>query len=120
MRFTAADLSRVREVTAGWAARAGLDAARVSDLVIAVNEIATNAVLYGSPQARLLLHAPGGLVVAEIRDKGNWQRETTQPSSEVAAAGHGGLGLPVTRQICEQVRIRAGTGGTVVTLKMRR
>jgi anti-sigma regulatory factor (Ser/Thr protein kinase) len=42
-------------VTAQWATRAGLSAGRTDDFVIAVHEIAANAVRYGSPAARLLL-----------------------------------------------------------------
>ncbi len=52
VRFSADDLRPVRQVTAAWAARAGLPAARAEDLVIAVSEIAANAVRYGSPAGR--------------------------------------------------------------------
>ena len=39
--------------------RAGLPAAWAEDFVIAVSEIAANAVRYGSPAARLLLRGGG-------------------------------------------------------------
>ena len=38
--------------------------------MIAVSEIAANAVRYGSPTARLLLQAAGGAAQAEVRDRG--------------------------------------------------
>jgi Histidine kinase-like ATPase domain len=47
IKLTAGDLPGVRQLTAGWAEQADLDAARAADFVIAVNEIATNAVLHG-------------------------------------------------------------------------
>jgi anti-sigma regulatory factor (Ser/Thr protein kinase) len=58
-------------MTAQWAAWADLQASRADDFVIAVNEIATNAVRYGSPQARLLLRTAGPATIATtlFRDK---------------------------------------------------
>jgi anti-sigma regulatory factor (Ser/Thr protein kinase) len=38
--------------------------------VIAVSEIAANAVRYGSQAARLLLQVAGGAAQAEVRDSG--------------------------------------------------
>jgi len=71
--FSLDDLRLVRQVTAQWAARAGLPASRADDFVIAVQEIAANAVRYGSPAARLLLRVTGGAAAAEIHDDGCWQ-----------------------------------------------
>ena len=81
--------------------------------MIAVNEIATNAVRYGSPEARLVLRvAREGVLEAEICDSGCWG----QPG--VSAVGHGGMGLPLARKVCDEVEIQAGSGGTTVTLRM--
>ncbi len=116
MRFSADGLGQVRRVTARWAARAGLPAGRVDDFVIAVSEIAANAVRYGSPAARLLLQGTGRATVAEVRDSGYWPR----PGTEAASAGgrSGGMGLALARLACDEVEIRAGTGGTTVLLRM--
>lgn len=103
----------MRQATARWAAWAGLEASQADDFVIAVNEIATNAIRYGSPDASLLLRvAEGDVLEAEIRDAGCWR----QPE---ATTGHGGgMGLPLARMVCNEVEIRAGSGGTTVTLRM--
>jgi anti-sigma regulatory factor (Ser/Thr protein kinase) len=53
LRFSVDDLRRVRRGTAEWADRAGLPPERADDFVIAVSEIATNAVRYGSPATGL-------------------------------------------------------------------
>jgi serine/threonine-protein kinase RsbW len=113
LRFRAGDLRQLRQLTARWAAWAGLRGNPADDFVIAVNEIATNAVRYGSPEARMVLRVAGeGVAEAEICDSGCWR----QPG--VAAAGHGGLGLPLARCVCDEVEIQARKGGTTVTLRM--
>src|SRR5436189_4839306 len=85
-RFRAGDLGRVRRAVAEWAARAGLRGQRAGDFVIAVHEIAANAVWHGSPTARLGLHVARGTVAqAEIRDSGRWPEPPAAP-----APGQGG------------------------------
>ncbi len=115
LRFSVDDLRRVRRVTAQWATRVGLSASRTDDFVIAVHEIAANAVRYGSPAARLLLRVTGGAAAAEIHDDGCWQ-----PSAEAAPAARrsGGMGLALARLVCDEVEIRTGNGGTTVLLRM--
>jgi serine/threonine-protein kinase RsbW len=114
VRFGADDLRSVRRVTARWAVRAALPAARAEDFVIAVSEIAANAVRYGSPTARLLRVA-GGAATAEVRDSGCW-RPAAGPAS--ANGRSGGRGLALARRVCDEVGIRAGAGGTTVLLRM--
>jgi anti-sigma regulatory factor (Ser/Thr protein kinase) len=115
LRFGAGDLRQVRQVTAAWAARAGLPPDWADDFVIAVHEIAVNAVQHGSPAARLLLRVAGGTVAeAGIRDSGRWQPAAAAP----ADGGPGGMGLALAHRICDEVEIRAGRGGTTVRLRM--
>ena len=112
--FSLDDLRLVRQVTAQWASRVGLSASRTDDFVIAVHEIAANAVRYGSPAARLLLRVAGGAAAAEIHDDGCWQ-----PSAgAVPARRSGGMGLAVARLVCDEVEIHTGNGGTTVLLRM--
>ena len=114
IRFGADDLRPVRRLTAAWAAAAGLEAGRAGDFVIAVHEVAANAVRYGSPTARLLLLTAGGTVQAEIRDSGRWQPADAAPDG----GRNGGRGLALARRICDVVEIRSGPGGTTVLLRM--
>jgi len=117
MRFGIDDLRQVRRVTAQWAARACLSPERAEDLVIAVNEIATNAVRYGSPAARLVLRVTRqNMAEAEVRDEGRWP-----PGSTAAPPGEqrGGMGLPLARRVCDAVEIRAGHDGITVLLRIR-
>jgi serine/threonine-protein kinase RsbW len=117
MKFTMDHLPGVRRFVATHARRCGLDEDSVGDLVIAVNEIATNGVRHGSPKAELRMWTAGGRVIAEIRDEGHWvpsDAGETPPTSEA----EGGMGLWVTRQICSAVHIIAGERGTIVRLEM--
>jgi serine/threonine-protein kinase RsbW len=115
-RFRAGDLRRVRQAVAEWTARAGLRGRRAGDFVLAVHEIATNAVRHGSPTARLGLHIAGGTAVqAEVHDGGRWP-----PGPAAAPApGEGGMGLRLARRICDDVTIRRGASGSTVILRMR-
>jgi STAS domain/Histidine kinase-like ATPase domain len=90
----------VRRVTA----RAGLPAGRAEDFVLAVSEIAANAVRHGSPTARLLLRVAGGAAQAEVRDSGYW-RPAAGAASGTGRSGRRGLAL--ARLVCGGVGIRA-------------
>jgi serine/threonine-protein kinase RsbW len=115
VRFRADDLRPARRVTAAWAVQAGRPAARAEDFVIAVSEIAANAVRHGSPAALLLLRVAGGAATAEIRDSGCWR-----PAAGAASGNgrSGGSGLAVARLVCDEVGIGAGAGGATVILRM--
>lgn len=118
-RFGVDDLRALRAEVADWVARAGLAAQRAEDFVLAVNEIATNAVQHGSPAAVLRLLAAGpGSVQAEIRDTGPGMPAARPADSP--ARDRGGWGLAVARQVCDEVNVQSGSGGTVVVLRMNR
>src|SRR5690349_21253019 len=105
--FSAGDLRQLRHAVAGWAARAGLQGQRADDFVIAVHEIAANAVRHGSPVARLALQIAGTAAQAEVRDSGRWRLEP--PGA--AAPGGLGMGLDVARRVCDEITIRRGANG---------
>lgn len=118
MDFTMDHLPGVRRFVAAHARECGLDEDSVNDLVIAVNEIATNGVRHGSPMAQLRMWASDGRVFAEVRDEGQWVPSGGAGSAPPPAGAEGGMGLWVTRQICSAVHIFAGEHGTIVRLEM--
>jgi len=117
MTFRAAGLPLVRRRTASWALRAGLTADVADDFVIAVNEIATNAVRHGSPEATLRLWAESRAALAEIGDQGHWPGASG--SVPKRPAEHGGMGLEVARMVCDDLRIKTTGSGTQVRLRMK-
>jgi anti-sigma regulatory factor (Ser/Thr protein kinase) len=113
IQFGADDLRLIRRTTAQWAARAGLAVRRADDFVIAVSEIATNAVRHGSSRAvlRLSTESDGTVAVAEVRDRGLW---VTPDRAEE----QGRMGLALAHRVCDEVDIRAESSGTTVLLRM--
>lgn len=118
LAFRAADLPLVRRRTASWALRAGMAADTADDFVIAVNEIATNAVRHGSPEATLRLWVEDRAGLAEICDQGYWPGAGAASPPPRRQPEHGGMGLEVARMVCDDLRIKAATTGTAVRLRM--
>ena len=118
LTFRAADLPLVRRRTASWALRAGMPANAADDFVIAVNEIATNAVRHGSPEATLRLWVDGRTGLAEICDQGYWPGASAAAPVPRRGVENGGMGLEVARLVCDGLQVTAGTSGTVVRLRM--
>jgi serine/threonine-protein kinase RsbW len=117
MTFQAADLPLARRRTASWALQTGMAADVADDFVIAVNEIATNAVRHGSPEASLRLRADGRACLAEICDQGHWPAASGNLPKRPAE--HGGMGLDVARMVCDDMEIDATRSGTCVRLRMK-
>lgn len=118
MKFTAEQLPGVRRFATAYARRLRVDDEVIGDLVIAINEIATNAVRHGSASAELRIWTEDGRVVAEIYDSGRWT-PTADPGADPPSVGaEGGMGIWVARQICSAVRIKTGVAGTVVRLEL--
>ena len=87
----------------------------VDEVVLAVSEAATNAVLYGSGDAQpvtVTVKVGGGWIEATIRDRG-------RPAAPRAApvAGLRGRGLWLIGQLVDEVRLAKARPGTLVTLR---
>jgi anti-sigma regulatory factor (Ser/Thr protein kinase) len=116
--FGPADLGAVRHATASYAVDAGMDRDRTEDLVLAVNELATNSLCHGGGSGILRVWQEGSTLVCEVRDAGH---------IEDPLAGHyrpavdrpGGRGLWLVNQLCDLVQLRSSRSGTVVRLRAR-
>jgi anti-sigma regulatory factor (Ser/Thr protein kinase) len=117
--FSETDLPLVRAAVAGIVGRCGFTDYRASDLVLAVNELATNTVRHAGGSGVLRLWDEGVRVVCQVEDGGH----ITDP-----LAGRyvprleepGGLGLWTVNQVCDLVEVRTGADGTVVRVHMFR
>jgi anti-sigma regulatory factor (Ser/Thr protein kinase) len=96
------------------ASAAGLDRMVRSDLELAWSEACTNAVrhAYGSREATFSATAnlEPTAVSLEVRDQGEWREPR---------GGQGGRGLPIMRQVCDEVVIERGSAGTTVRMRCR-
>ncbi|WP_327085617.1 ATP-binding protein [Nonomuraea sp. NBC_01738] len=115
LAFTLPDLPGVRGFTEARALGAGLDPEAVTDLVIAVNEVATNAVTHGGVSARLRIWGEAGDLVIEIWDDGEWADGVTVETPPVNATS--GMGLWVARLLADDLALRTGASGSTVVLR---
>ncbi len=113
MSFGLSDLPDLRGSVDELAAGAGLSRVRTDELVLAVNEIATNAVVHGQPPATLCIWDEPGELIFEVSDVGEGIADVLAGQLTPAAAGLGGRGLWLTRLVCDAVEIRTGAGCTV-------
>jgi anti-sigma regulatory factor (Ser/Thr protein kinase) len=113
--FDTAALPAVRHLVAETAAAAGLGPEHVADLVLAVNEIATNSVEHGPGVGRLRMWRTGDGVVAEVYDVG---RMAVPFPGMVAPppSGERGRGLWLASELSDVLQVWSDAAGTVVRL----
>lgn len=112
--------SELRERVRGLAEHAGVARDRHDDVVLAVQEMATNAEMYGRPPIRAQAWISERQLVCRIEDSGAGITDPTTGWFPPADPGGGGWGLPITRQVCDVVEIGSADPGTVVTLYVNR
>jgi anti-sigma regulatory factor (Ser/Thr protein kinase) len=119
LHFEARDLGCVRALVSGAAAAARLDRSRADDLVLAVNEVATNAVKHAEGPGRIRVWSTPAELICQVEDRGHISdplagRYAPRPSVE------GGLGLWMVNQLCDLVEVRTAPQGTAIRLHMSR
>lgn len=118
LSFTYRDeLAEVRALVRVRAWRAGLPEGKASDLVLAVSEAAANTFRHTRAPGTLVIWHDENEVVCEIRDQG----VITDPLAGRRApppGSAGGHGLWLVHQVCDQVELRSGPGGTTLRMHM--
>ena len=118
LAFESHSLRSLRATIMHEAARAGLRSARMADLVVAVNEVATNSVRHAGGRGRLRVWRDDGALVCEVRDGGrigNPLSDRERPSADLRSS----RGLWLANQLCDLVQVRTLGDGGVVRLRMR-
>jgi anti-sigma regulatory factor (Ser/Thr protein kinase) len=118
--FDRDSLYALRAAMAAHATAAGMSPARVHDLVMAVHELATNAVRHGAGHGQLRVWANRGAVHCEVSDDGAAPPPSAGPAPldrlDGPWPGEHGHGLWLVRQVADQASLRSGPGGTVATV----
>lgn len=115
-----ATLGEMRMLVLREALRTGLNGSKAEDLVIAVNEVATNTICHGGGRGTLKIWTESSSVVCEVTDEAGMHKRTKPLAGrERPKAGQeGGFGLWLVNQLCDLVQIRAFPTGSVVRLYM--
>lgn len=114
-KFTLNDLSWVRRVVRHAARGAGLTATRTDNLVVAVNEVAANAVLHGGGEGCLTVDTVADGLVVEVHDEGpGLPAEVANPTDRrPSLEAVGGRGLWMARHLCAGLTTSGPPGLTV-------
>jgi anti-sigma regulatory factor (Ser/Thr protein kinase) len=115
MPFGEEDLPSLRAFVSKMASALKVGDDRRVDIVVAVNEIATNSVRYGGGGGILRAWSDGGRLVCEVRDDGHIE----DPMAGRRAPGlgdEGGFGLWLATNLSDLIQIRSFPSGSVVRL----
>jgi anti-sigma regulatory factor (Ser/Thr protein kinase) len=116
--FGAGDLADVRRFVAGRARAAGLGGSRCEDLVLAVNEVASNSVRHGGGRGDIRIWQEGDTLLCDVRDSGRLDDPLAgRRRPEIVELG--GHGLWIANQICDLVQLRCFPEGSAVRIHMR-
>ncbi|MBB2913022.1 anti-sigma regulatory factor (Ser/Thr protein kinase) [Streptosporangium becharense] len=121
LAFCLPDLPDVRDFAAAHAVRSGMSQERLADFLVAVNEVATNAVTHGHATAKAVLRmwTVGRTLVVEIRDEGHWEPETTPGETPPGPYATSGMGLWVARMVSSDIRFTTGASGTSIVMSFK-
>ena len=112
--FDAGSLYALRAAVAAHATQAGLAPGRADDLVIAVHELAANAVRHGAGHGRLRIWRSDQALLCEITDDG--LPEPQGPHDAPQWRTEPGHGLSLVRQVADHTSLRSGRDGTSASI----
>ena len=115
--FGVGQLDAVRRAVAREGREHGLSRRRVADLVLAVNEVATNSVRHGGGRGTLRTWRDADRLVFEVRDGGLMDKPLAGRQRPVAGQ-EGGFGMWLVYQLCDLVQVRSFPEGSVVRIHM--
>jgi anti-sigma regulatory factor (Ser/Thr protein kinase) len=123
--FATDALAGLRKAVLACATACGLPEERAIDVMIAVHELAANAVLHGPGHGRLRMHVTAGTLHCEVSDPGPTSRDGRAP---VGADGQApgapsvapwpvrqGHGLWLVRKAADHLRVTSGPRGSLIT-----
>jgi serine/threonine-protein kinase RsbW len=121
-------LAAMRAFVEQQAQALGIDPETIYDLLLAVNEVATNIIVHGyrrqPGQIEIALRRRGDTIEIRLRDQARLFDPTRVPTPDLTLPLHkrpiGGMGVHVTRQIMDAMRYRVTPeGGNELTLVKR-
>jgi anti-sigma regulatory factor (Ser/Thr protein kinase) len=128
-QFDEATLHIVRETVLAHATAMGMPDERALDVMLAVHELAANAVRHGGGSGRIQMQVTGGELVCRVSDYGPGSRNGQPPGSKPDRQQHPigstvpaqpwpyqpGHGLWLVRQVADRISVVSGPAGSQVT-----
>jgi anti-sigma regulatory factor (Ser/Thr protein kinase) len=111
--FGLQNLYAVRSLVTWVAGQAGMSLRRTDDLVMGINELATNTVRHAHGGGLLRVWNAPGEVVCQVEDSGHIH-DPFAGRRAPALDAEGGIGLWIVNQLCDLVEVRTGHHGTTV------
>jgi anti-sigma regulatory factor (Ser/Thr protein kinase) len=118
LAFAHGDLAAVRGTISGWARANALAAERIDELVLAVDELASNSIRHGGGDGKLRWWREEETLLCEVRDAG-WIQAPLVGRVRPNIDSSSGRGVWLVNQLCDLVQIRSAPAGSVVRVQMR-
>jgi anti-sigma regulatory factor (Ser/Thr protein kinase) len=109
------ELRVLRTFLSERAAHHKMPAKVISKFLVAVDEVASNALRHGAPPMEVRVWAEDGMLYGEVMDFGHW-RPDAMIGHVPQDAGLGSFGLWGVRLLADTMQLRTGWSGTVVRL----
>lgn len=117
LAFASENLAELRQLVSVWATQQSLAGERAEELVLAVDELATNSIRHGGGAGTLRCWREADTLLCEMHDTGQIEAPMVgriRPSPEA----HSGRGMWLVNQLCDLVQIRSAAAGSVVRVHM--
>jgi anti-sigma regulatory factor (Ser/Thr protein kinase) len=111
--FGSGELSQLRHAVSEWATAPAMRADHIEELVLAVDELATNSIRHGGGSGTLRCWREGESLICEVRDLG-WIDAPLVGRRRPDPEASSGRGVWLVNQLCDLVQIRSAPTGTVV------
>jgi anti-sigma regulatory factor (Ser/Thr protein kinase) len=118
LEFTSEELAALRRRVAGAAAACPMRGERADDLVLAVNELASNSIQHGGGRGTMRVWQEADTLLCEVSDRGRFN-EPLVGRVHPCPDRWSGRGLWMANQLCDLVQIRSSDEGSVVRVHMR-
>jgi anti-sigma regulatory factor (Ser/Thr protein kinase) len=124
-QFDADALAGLRDAVLGYVTACGMPEARATDVMLAVHELAANAVCHGPGHGRVKLHVTAGTLHCEVSDPGTFSRDGRAGGTSEQAPGTPGAvpwpvehghGLWLVHTAADDVRVTSGPHGSLITV----
>jgi anti-sigma regulatory factor (Ser/Thr protein kinase) len=115
MRFDESGLASLRRAVTVWADEHSLPRESIEELVLAVDEVATNSIRYGGGEGTLKMWRERDRLLCEVSDGGHI-RDPLLGRVRPGADALSGRGMWIVNHLCDLVQIRSSRQGSQVRM----